>query len=110
MPYKTLRDGAYDGRLPMPYSELLLDELERLNRNGKKIDHPPGGSKDLADALSCSIVGAISAMGEEDVDGKEVDTSVNLFPVGEALAPLEGMSVNMDNLMPVGMKGMSLYG
>lgn len=110
-PYKTLRDVAYDGRLHMPYSKLLFDELETLNRVGSKIDHPPGGSKDLSDALACSIVGAIGAMGEESVDGKEVDTSAKRFAVGEALAPLAGMgNVNMQNLTPLGMKGMSLYG
>jgi hypothetical protein len=110
-PYKTLRDVAYDYRLKMPYSALLFDELERLNRFGKKIDHPPGGSKDLADALACSLVGAISTMGEETVDGKEVDTSVNKFQVGAAMAPLAGMgNTNMQNMMPLGMKGMSLYG
>jgi hypothetical protein len=110
-PYKTLRDVAYDGRLGMPYSALLFEELERLNRVGKKIDHPPGGSKDLADALACSLVGAIGAMGEESVDGKEVDTSAQKFSVGEALAPLAGMGdTNLQNMMPIGMKGMSLYG
>jgi hypothetical protein len=110
-PYKTLRDVAYDGRLSMPYSSLLFEELERLNRVGKKIDHPPGGSKDLADALACSLVGAIGAMGEEAVDGKEVDTSVSKFSVGKALAPLAGMNnTSLGNMMPAGMKGMSLYG
>lgn len=110
-PYKTLRDVAYDGRLALPYSELLFKELEELNRVGKKIDHPPGGSKDLADALACSLVGAIGAMGEETVDGKEVSASADKFAVGEALAPLAGMgNVSMDNLTPIGMKGMSLYG
>jgi hypothetical protein len=110
-PYKTLRDVAYDYRLTLPYSALLFEELERLNRSGKKIDHPPGGSKDLADALACSLVGAIGAMGEETVDGKEVSTSEEKFAVGQALAPLAGMgNTNMQNMMPLGMKGMSLYG
>lgn len=110
-PYKTLRDVAYDSRLHMPYNPLLMKEISELSRVGKKIDHPPSGSKDLSDALACSIVGAISVMGEESVDGKEVDTSAAKFAVGEAMAPLIGMgSVNMQNLMPIGMKGMSLYG
>lgn len=109
-PYKALKDVAYDGRLHMPYSQLLLDELSALNRVGKKIDHPPGGSKDLADALCCSIVGAIGAMGEETVDGKEVDTSAQKFAVGEALAPLAGMDNSLLSMMPIGMEGQSLYG
>lgn len=110
-PYKTLRDVSYEGRLSMPRSKLLLEELERLNRNGRKIDHPPGGSKDLSDALACSLVGAIQAMGEESVDSKEVDIGADRFAVGEALAPLAGMSdYNIGNLMPLGMNGMSLHG
>ena len=110
-PYKTLRDVAYDSRLHLPYSELLFKELEELNRSGKKIDHQPGGSKDLADALACSLVGAIGAMGEEDVDGKEVDTSVLRFALGDTFSPLVGMeNLNMRNMMPAGMEGMKLYG
>lgn len=111
-PYKSLKDVAYDGRLTMPYNNLLLSELERLNRNGKKIDHPPGGSKDLADALACSIVGAITAMGEETVDGKEVAIDAQRFSVGKELAPLAGFKNNTDyrDLLPAGMEGMSLYG
>jgi hypothetical protein len=109
--YKALKDVAYDGRLHMPYSELLLREIEELNDTGKKVDHRPGGSKDLSDALACSILGAISSLGEEDVDGIEVDTSAPLFTVGEALAPLEGMgSFSLNAATPIGMKGMSLYG
>lgn len=111
-PYKALRDVAYDGRLEMPYSALLFEELERLNRAGKKIDHPPGGSKDLSDALACSIVGAIQSFGEESVDGKEVDIGASSFFVGEALSPLSGFTNKMDyrSLLPAGMEGMSLYG
>lgn len=110
-PYKTLRDVAYDGRLAMPYSAKVFEELERLNRVGKKIDHPPGGSKDLSDALACSLVGAISSMGEETVDGKEVTIGEPMFQVGQALAPLEGMGqFNTSDMTPIGMKGMSLYG
>lgn len=109
--YKALKDVAYDGRLHMPHSDLLLLEIESLNDTGKKVDHPPGGSKDLSDALACSIVGSLTAMGEEDVDGIEVDTSAELFATGEALAPLTGMDgVNMGNLMPLGMKGHGPYG
>lgn len=111
-PYKSLRDVAYDGRLHMPDNELLFDELERLNRLGNgKVDHPPGGSKDLADALACSVVGAISSMGEESVDGREVNTSSEKFEVGQAMAPLAGMgTTDMRHLMPVGMERMKLYG
>lgn len=110
-PYKTLRDVAYDGRLHMPFNQLLFDELEKLTRHGKKIDHPPGGSKDLADALACSIVGAISSLGEEDADGLIVDIGSPMFSVGPALAPLEGMnSPSLGSLMPIGMKGAGLYG
>lgn len=248
-PYKALKDIAYDYRLKLPYNKLLFEELERLNRVGKKIDHPPGGcfvgetriplldgtfpqiseldgkevwvysstpegkivpglargrktkettelvdvlldngyvarctpehrwmlrdgtyreakdlrpgidrlmsslpstspvvtlvstviltepvpvydlevdewsnfalsggvfvhnSKDVADALACSIVGAIGASGEETVDSREVEIGAVQVAVGDALAPLSGMGdVSIHNLMPLGMNGMSLYG
>lgn len=63
--WKTLRDVVYEGRLEMPFSQTVLTELESLGRYGGKIDHPPGGGKDEADALACSVATAIEFGGEE---------------------------------------------
>lgn len=63
--WKTLRDVAYEGRLEFPFSQTLMVELESLGRYGGKVDHPPAGSKDEADALACSVASAIEYGGEE---------------------------------------------
>ena len=92
--YASIKDLASDGRLKMPFDQLLLNELEALTKldNGK-IDHPPSGSKDLSDAFACSVVSAITAGGEEDPDGAIVESSGAYFDTGLAMAPLEGSNV-----------------
>jgi hypothetical protein len=68
--WASLRDVAYEGRWTMPLRELAITELLGLSRlpNGK-IDHLGDGSKDEADAIACSISGALEVLGEEDPDG-----------------------------------------
>lgn len=110
--WKTVKDVASDSRLSMPFSQLLQNELEALSRvDGKKVDHPPGGSKDEADAFACSLVGAITLGGGEDPDGVEIELQGSGFvEVGETLAPLEGQDMMMGNshfggmALPIGMK------
>lgn len=89
--YSSIKDLASDGRLKMPFDQLLMNELEALTKldNGK-IDHPPNGSKDLADAFACSVVSAIAVGGEEDPEGAIVTSGGAYFETGAALAPLEG--------------------
>jgi hypothetical protein len=52
-PYKTFRDALYDGRVALPENEILTQELYDLefDEQKDKIDHPPNGSKDVADAV-----------------------------------------------------------
>lgn len=70
--YQAFKDVVLDSRLegykttPDAEDFLVIDEIKRLRRVGKKIDHPHGGSKDLADALAGSVFNAINAGGEED--------------------------------------------
>ena len=56
-PYEGLRQALADGRLALCPSDLLARELLELERNAAagRIDHPPRGSKDVADAL-CGAV------------------------------------------------------
>ncbi len=109
--WKTPKDVASEARLRMPWSLLLFNELEGLSQmdNGK-VDHPPSGSKDLADAFCCSLVGAIALGGQED-EGREVvePGGMSSFAVGEAVA---GLTIYHDTGMglPFGMKGMSFSG
>lgn len=64
LPYEDLREAIYERRLDFPpyktyvksgddrLVEVALQELMELTDTGRKIDHPPGGSKDLADAMA----------------------------------------------------------
>jgi hypothetical protein len=56
LPYLETKAGIYEARMVMPYSEILFRELVYLQRDRKsgKIDHPLGGSKDVADAVAAS--------------------------------------------------------
>jgi hypothetical protein len=112
--WKSLKDVASDGRLRMPYSKLLMDELEALSNVGKgKVDHPPHGSKDLADAFSCSISGAIIAGGEEDENGSIVVVGVPVSASGESpkFAGDEEVEFSTGDPygLPIGMDGMNVY-
>ena len=58
--YDTLKSLVYEGRVTVPYHPLLYDEITRLMRvRHNKIDHPTGGSKDMADAWAGSVRGAV---------------------------------------------------
>jgi len=64
LPYEDLREAIYEERIIFPKYltymrvgdtatvEVALQELMQLTDTGKKIDHPPDGSKDLADAMA----------------------------------------------------------
>jgi hypothetical protein len=64
LPYQDLRDAIYERRVEFPpYKtfkrhgdvervEIAIDELSQLIDTGRKIDHPDGGSKDVADAMA----------------------------------------------------------
>ena len=83
--YQTLKDGVYEGRIFFPPAHgqtpdttspqlsdmadagdpcaILQREIRQLEFiKGKKIDHPPQGSKDLADALCGAVVQATRYM------------------------------------------------
>lgn len=57
--YDTLRQAVYDGRLLLPTHAKAQKELVQLEYNAKdmKVDHPPKGSKDVADALAAVVLG-----------------------------------------------------
>lgn len=58
-PYDFVKNALYDGRLSLPEHSPLQLELVSLEKDTKKnkIDHPPGGSKDVADALAGVVYG-----------------------------------------------------
>ena len=58
--YDDLQMMVYDQRISMPKIEILLRELMQLRIiNDKKVDHPAGGGKDLADAVAGAVSNAV---------------------------------------------------
>lgn len=58
-PYEFTKNAMYDGRLSLPQHAKCAFELASLEKDIRKgkIDHPPGGSKDVADALAGVVYG-----------------------------------------------------
>ena len=58
-PYDVLKTAIQDWRVLLPSHDKAMKELVRLERNpmNGKIDHPAGGSKDLADAIAGVVYG-----------------------------------------------------
>jgi hypothetical protein len=64
LPYEDLREAIYENRVEFPpymtymargskdRVEIAIQELLRLQFDGKKVDHPTDGSKDVADAMA----------------------------------------------------------
>ncbi len=78
-PYLNLRRTIRKGALSMPYNAELERELTNLledSRSGK-VDHPPRGSKDIADALA----GICHAVNETKYLEKTIDTLGGLGPL-----------------------------
>ncbi len=58
-PYDVARAALCEGRVVAPFHDKALQEWTRLELDPRtgKVDHPPGGSKDLADAMTGVIYG-----------------------------------------------------
>lgn len=106
--WKNLRDLMYEGRYEVPYSGIFIQELESLSRlpNGK-VDHPPHGSKDLADAVAGSVMAAVNIGGQEETDEDEdlwastpSEFSNEYLPFGSSLELPIGLNFGK-NSMPV---------
>lgn len=57
--YDITKAAFYDGRVEVPEHERALHEMISLERDVKrgKVDHPPNGSKDVADAIAGVVYG-----------------------------------------------------
>lgn len=62
-PYNELKRSFYEDRIFMPHLEHLRMELSQLEYHSeqRKVDHPPKGSKDVADAVCGAIYAARSS-------------------------------------------------
>jgi hypothetical protein len=59
--YEDLAMLFYEERVVMPHLDLLLEEMSELRIvNDRKVDHPRKGSKDLSDAVTGAVYGAIA--------------------------------------------------
>ncbi len=69
----VLRDLASARRIRLPGSALMISELEGLTLmpNGK-VDHPPGLTKDIADAVAGAVHGALTFAESSAEDGTTV--------------------------------------
>jgi hypothetical protein len=62
--YDTLKGLMLTERLDYYEDQVLFEELRRLELvKGKKVDHPPNGSKDLADALAGAVYRVACSIG-----------------------------------------------
>lgn len=85
--YESLRDVIYDYRLEAPYRYHTITEIMSLQRLGNgKVDHPPGGSKDEADALAGAVFHALAEGGGEGEDPERAD--------------IKGASISFESLAP----------
>jgi len=75
-PYQTLKEIIYTGRIKCHKMEVLLEELCRLEiTKSNKVDHSPGSSKDVADAVCGAVFGCV-----QDAGGEAGLISVNPAP------------------------------
>jgi hypothetical protein len=51
-PYAEVKNSIKDKRILLPRHATASKELREIVHNGKKIEHPPGGTKDVSDALA----------------------------------------------------------
>lgn len=59
--YDTLKDKIYNKKFRCYYYEPFFEEIRRLELvEGKKVDHPPLGSKDVADAVAGAVYMCVS--------------------------------------------------
>lgn len=88
-PWETLRDLIYDGRLDAYYDEVGVKELKALGirRKAGKVDHPPLGAKDRADAIAGAVMGALEVGGA--VGGTEIAADP-VSPISLAMNPWSG--------------------
>jgi hypothetical protein len=77
-PYLNLKRAIYEKRIVLPNVQRLKDELLNLIETGKKIDHPPGGSKDGADAVAGSTWMATTATSSGKIKTNPLRALANL--------------------------------
>ena len=98
-PYDHLKTAFYEGRVVMYDYPPLLHELQQLEKDHRKnkVDHPPHGSKDIADAMA----GALFSLSQTRASG----SALPILP-GLSYAPTDATPAQM-GYMP-GTRGLSI--
>ncbi len=106
-PWRTLRDLMNEGRVEIPFSTLLLDEILGLTRMpNRRIDHLLGGSKDTADAVACSVLGAVELGGSESENAEVAEYGPSTIEVGPmtetpyGLSGMQGLPMGYERFLP----------
>ena len=93
--YLALRSAMNDGRIGMIQIDLLEKELIQLQRDVQtgKIDHPPEGSKDMADSLAGALFNA-SIHKQSLIDSRQLlesalDINNDIDPQAEFIADMQ---------------------
>lgn len=61
-PYDTLKEVMYQKMIRYYRYDIFMDECRRLElKEGKKVDHPPNGSKDVSDAVAGVVYNLITS-------------------------------------------------
>ena len=83
--YQEFKDIVLDYRLEGYRSSedkdpRYVSEIKRLRKTGKKVDHPPSGSKDESDALAGSVFNAITVGGSEEESFSMMEMNGGMSP------------------------------
>ena len=101
-PYEYLKNTIYEERIKLYKTELLYNELVQLEKdnNTGKVDHPPKGSKDQADAICGAIYTASGYAEQYAYDyGENLDLliDINKDEAYEAKEQLKQMTVSYED-------------
>lgn len=117
LPYEDLREAIYEGRCEFPpyityltkgsdeRVEIALQELMRLQFDGKKVDHPADGSKDVADAMAGVCY---TLMGDRNYR-KGVTSISDYRDQKEAATGTDGMAAGIEDLIIPKIEGHGMY-
>ena len=92
--YEDLAMMIYEERVAIPMIPLLLEEMSELKiMKGNRVDHPRKKSKDLADAVTGAVFGAIS----HTPKNTDVEIEIHTWSTSARLAEQRASMVELDN-------------
>jgi hypothetical protein len=92
--YEDLAMMIYEERVSIPRIPILLEEMSELKiMKGNRVDHPRKKSKDLADAVTGAVFGAISHTPKSN----NIEIDVHTWSSSARLAEKERGMVELDN-------------